>query len=35
MAQKSMAEWYEETYRKKSPVTTQPVTSAPVTSQAV
>lgn len=35
MVHKSLAEWYEETYRKKSPVTTQPATSAPVTSQPV
>ncbi len=35
MTQKSLAEWYEETYRKKSPVTTQAVTSVPVTSQPV
>lgn len=35
MTQKSLAEWYEETYRKKSPVTTQAVTSVPVTSPPV
>jgi hypothetical protein len=35
MAQKSLAEWYEETYRKKSPAITQPADSVPVTPQAI
>lgn len=35
MSQKSMVEWYEETFRKKSPVTSQPVTSGPVTTRPV
>ena len=35
MAQKSLAEWYEETYRNKSPVTSQAVRPTSVTSEPV
>jgi hypothetical protein len=35
MAKTSLVEWYDKTYRNKSPVTTQPVTTAPATSQPV